>query len=235
VLNIGGPSVNLRAVEENYPSEFRGGAAVSFFNGRGLAAAEINHRSGPGVSFFGGTEFWVYRSLALRAGYADTDPCGGMSYRISPGFLFDYAATDEELGMVHRIGLSYEFGGFFASSLADPQVFSPLGARSVTKFNLRASTKSDADSWMLEIVDKSDQLVRRFSGRGVPPAHVMWDGKDEAGLPLPDGIYWYQLMVVDGFGRELVAQRKTVEITTEGPKGSVPVITETAETPKESF
>jgi flagellar hook assembly protein FlgD len=98
----------------------------------------------------------------------------------------------------------------------------------VTKFNLQANTKGDASSWRLEIVDKSNQIVRRFSGKGVPPAHVMWDGKDETGLPLPDGMYQYQLVVIDEYGDEVVAHVRTVEITTEGPKGTVPVITETA-------
>ncbi|MEJ2720692.1 MAG: PorV/PorQ family protein [bacterium] len=228
VLNIGGPSVNLRALDETYPSEFRGGVAVSFFDGRGLVAAELNHRSGPGTSFFGGTEFWLHRTLALRVGYAEANPSGGFSYRMSPDFRFDYSATDQELGMVHRLGLSYQFGGFFASSQAMPEVFSPLGQQSVTKFNLQANTKGDANSWRLQIVDKSNQIVRRFSGKGVPPAHVMWDGKDETGLPLPDGMYQYQLVVIDEYGDEVVAHVKTVQITTEGPKGTVPVITETA-------
>lgn len=235
LLNLGGPSVSMRSIEETYPAEFRGGVAFTFFDGRGIAAAELNHRSGPGTSFFGGTEFWVHRTFALRVGYAETDPSGGFSYRVSPDFRFDYAATDQELGMVHRIGLSYQFGGFFASSAATPEVFSPLGQRSVTKFNLKASTKGDASSWALEIVDKSGETVRRFSGRGTPPAHVMWDGKDETGLPLPDGVYTYHFAVVDEFGTQLTAHQKTVEITTEGPKGSVPVITETAGTQKETF
>ena len=228
LLNIGGPSVNMREIDETYPSEFRGGVAVKFLDGRGLVAAELNHRAGPGTSFYGGTEFWVHRSLALRVGYAAADPSGGFSYRVSPAFRFDYAATDQELGMIHRFGLSYEFGGFFASSEAVPEVFSPLGQQSVTKFNLKANTKADASSWGLQIVDKSGQVVRRFSGKGVPPAHIMWDGKDETGLPLPDGMYKYQLVVIDEYGDELVAHLRTVEITTEGPKGTVPVITETA-------
>ncbi|UCH82885.1 MAG: PorV/PorQ family protein [Candidatus Latescibacterota bacterium] len=228
VLNVGGPSINMRTMDETYPSEFRGGAAFMFFNGRGLVAAELNHRSGPGTSFHGGTEFWVHRTLALRVGYAGTNPSGGFSYRVSPDFRFDYAATDQELGMIHRLGLSYAFGGFYASSEAVPNVFSPLGQQSVTKFNLKANTKGDANSWALEIVDKSGQVVRRFSGKGVPPAHIMWDGKDETGLPLPDGTYTYQLVVIDEYGDELMAHLRTVEITTEGPKGTVPVITETA-------
>ncbi|MCK5407273.1 MAG: hypothetical protein KAJ37_07460, partial [Candidatus Krumholzibacteria bacterium] len=117
-------------------------------------------------------------------------------------------------------------GGFFASSEAVPPVFSPIGQQSITKFHLKTRTKTEATSWSLEIVDKSNQVVRRFSGKGAPPAHVMWDGKDEAGLPLPDGVYKYTLIVIDTEGRELLAHERTVEITTEGPQGTVPVFTE---------
>jgi len=226
LLNIGGPSIALREINEDFPLEFRGGFALQFFRGRGLVSAEVDHRSGPGAMFRAGTEFWVHRSIGLRFGYSDTNPGGGFSYRFTPAAQLDYAAMDNELGITHRFGLSYKFGGFFASSEADPPVFSPIGQQSVTKFHLKANTKADAKSWRLEIVDKSKQVVRRFGGQGVPPAHLMWDGKDEAGLPLPDGIYHYQIVVLDKEGREFVGHRRTVEITTEGPKGSVPVYIE---------
>jgi hypothetical protein len=228
LLNIGGPTIGMRTIDETYPVEFRGGAAFFFMDGRGLVSAELNQRSGPGATFLGGTEFWVHRTMALRLGYANSEPGGGFSFRVSPDLRFDYAAVDHELGVTHSVALSYQFGGFFASSQAEPEVFSPLGQQSVTKFQLAANTKSDAQSWSLDIVDKSNQVVRRFSGKGQPPSHIMWDGKDETGLPLPDGTYRYQLVVVDEHGGRLEAHVRTVEITTEGPKGVVPVITETA-------
>lgn len=225
LLNIGGPTVSLRSTDEKYPIDFRGGLAVYFLSGRALVSGEIDHRSDAGTGFRFGTEFWVHSSLGLRFGYSEEAPAGGFSFRVTPGMQFDYAAVNEVLGVTHRIGLSYRFGGFYASSQADPPVFSPIGERSVTKFHLAAKTKADADGWTLEIVDKSNQLVRRFSGKGVPPAHVMWDGKDETGLPLPDGVYKYRLVVVDLEGRELDSHVREVEITTEGPKGAVPVFT----------
>ena len=226
LMNLGGPNLKLRDTDEEFPLEFRGGFALQFFRGRGVVSAEFHHRSGPGAIFRAGTEFWVYRGIALRFGYNHAYPAGGFSYRFTPNARFDYAATDNELGVTHRFGVSYRFGGFFASSEAVPPVFSPIGQQSVTKFHLKAKTKADAESWRLEIVDKSNQVVRRFGGKGVPPAHVMWDGKDETGLPLPDGTYRYQLVVMDKEGREFVGHQRTVEITTEGPQGSVPVYTD---------
>jgi hypothetical protein len=225
LLNLGGPNLTLREVEENYPIEFRGGLCLSFFSGRGLVTGEIDHVSGIGSNFHAGTEFWVHPSMALRFGYAETYPSGGFSYNLAHSMRFDYAATDHDLGVTHRVGLSYRFGGYFAASEAVPSVFSPIGQQSVTKFQLKAKTKTDAEQWSLEIVDKSGQLVRKFSGKGAPPAHVMWDGKDETGLTLPDGVYNYQLVVLDLDGREMLGNPGAVEITTEGPKGNVPVYT----------
>ncbi|MFQ5510804.1 MAG: PorV/PorQ family protein [Candidatus Krumholzibacteriia bacterium] len=226
LLNLGGPSVTLRATEETFPMEVRGGLALQFMNGRGLASIEFDHRSGPGATFHGGSEFLIHRTMTLRVGYADTSPTGGFTYRVSPDLFLDYAAADQGLGVTHRFGITYRFGGFFASSRAVPSVFSPIGQQSVTRFQLRARTRSQASSWSLEITDKSSQVVRRFGGKGVPPPHVMWDGKDETGLPLADGTYRYQLVVVDVEGREFTGHQGTVEITTGGPQGSVPVFTD---------
>jgi hypothetical protein len=229
VLNLGGPTVAMREIDETFPVELRGGFALAFFDGRGLLSMDVNHREGPGTVFHGGTEFWVVRSMALRVGYADTSPAGGFSYRITPDMRLDYAATDHDLGVTHRFAVSYRFGGFFASSQASPSVFSPIGQQSVTRFELKSRTRDEAASWRLEILDKSNVVVRRFSGKGTPPSHVMWDGKGETGLPLPDGIYRYQFVVIDVEGQQFVAHERKVEITTEGPQGAVPVFTSSNE------
>jgi flagellar hook assembly protein FlgD len=102
----------------------------------------------------------------------------------------------------------------------------------VTKIVLNAHTKSDARAWSLEIVNKADEVVRRFGGQGQAPAHVQWDGKDETGLPLPDGVYRYRLKVSDRDGRELAGAVRTVEIFTTGPQGQVPVV-QSQEAPEE--
>ncbi len=224
LLNVGGPRLTLRETKEIYPLELRGGVSMELFAGQGQISLEIDRRSGPGVSFHGGSEFWVHHNMALRLGYYDACPTGGFSYRFPNDIRIDYGLSDHELGVVHRIGVSFRFGGFSASSRAVPPVFSPIGQKSVTKFHLKAKTKAQTRNWSLDILDKSNEVVRRFSGKGGPPAHVMWDGKDESGLPLPDGVYSYQLMVEDWEGQKLQGPKGTVEITTAGPRGTVPVV-----------
>ena len=224
VVNLGGPSISLRDVAETYPVTMRGGAALHVLNGRGLVAVQLDHSDGPGLRMHGGAEYWIQRGIALRAGFDHSDATGGFSYRFMPRYQLDYGIADHPLGLSHRVGVSMKFGGFFARPSADPQVFSPTGEKAVTRIDLHARTKSEFESWTLELVDKADAVVRRFGGRGQPPSHIQWDGKDENGLPLADGVYRYTFTVKDAQGRVLKSEPRTLEISTGGPQGDVPVI-----------
>lgn len=221
-LNLGGPTITLRDTDESYPNELRAGAALSLLGGDGLVSAEVVNRSDAGTQMRTGAEFWIH-ALALRVGYFIDNVSAGFGYRFINGLQFDYGMSDHELGMTHRFGLTYNFGGFHADVRANPEIFSPTGLKPVTKFLLTSRTKDDARDWQLAIRDKSGMVVRSFGGQGNPPAHVLWDGKDEAGLPLPDGRYRYQLTVHDRAGRVNEAPERIVEINTSGPQGSIEV------------
>jgi hypothetical protein len=224
VSNLAGPELTLRDVAEAYPLQLRGGAALQVLGGRGLISAQVDQSEGLGTRMHAGAEYWIGSGMALRVGFDDNYETGGFSYRFAPQYQLDYGVADQALGLTHRVGLSCRFGGFFASSHAEPAVFSPTGEKAVTRIDLNARTKAAADVWTLEIVSKGAEVVRRFSGKGQPPAHVEWDGKDEAGMPLADGVYRYSLTVKDHAGREVVAHARTIEIFTSGPQGQVPVI-----------
>ncbi|HEY6867471.1 MAG TPA: hypothetical protein VI792_09445, partial [Candidatus Eisenbacteria bacterium] len=223
-MNLGGPSITLRDVAEPWPAQLRGGFALTVLGGRALVCGEVDQSSGLGTKFRAGTEYHVFQGLTMRVGYDDTRGTGGLSYRFSPRYELDYGVADHPLGMTHRFGISYRFGGFFASSAADPSVFSPTGDQAVTKISLNSRTKGTPERWDLEILDKSDHVARRFGGQGQPPSHVEWDGKDDTGLPLADGTYRYRLTVRDREGRLLVSAVHALEISTGGPQGSVPVV-----------
>lgn len=224
VANLAGPTLKLRDVEETYPAQVRGGVAATVLNGRGLVALEVDNSEGVGARFHAGGEYWIQPALALRVGYGGENGSGGFTYRFAPQYQLDYAVADHDLGLTHRAGLSYRFGGFFASSHAEPEVFSPTGERAVTRIELNARTKAEPETWSLDILNKSDEVVRRFGGSGQPPAHLQWDGKDEAGMPLADGVYRYTLVVKDHEGRRVTSHTRTVEISTTGPQVTVPVL-----------
>jgi hypothetical protein len=222
ILNIGGPSLTLRDTPETYPIEYRGGFSAVVLRGRGLLTAEMDQSEGDGLRFHGGSEYWIQPEFALRVGFND-----GRGWRDELSLrrpLSDrLRGLGSPAGLTHRVGVSYRFGGFFARAKADPEIFSPTG-RPPSKILLNSRTTADTESWSLALRNKLDEVVRRFGGKGTPPAHLLWDGKDETGLPLADGTYRYELMVKDAEGREITSPTRTVEISTGGPQGSVPVI-----------
>jgi hypothetical protein len=224
IANLGGPNLKLRDTEEPWPTAIRGGAALQVLGGRGLIALQVDQSDGLGARFHGGGEYKIQNAFALRAGFDQTRATGGLSYQFAPQYTIDYGVADHPLGMTHRLGMSWKFGGFFASSSADPQVFSPTGEHAVTRISLNSRTKSEPESWTVEILSKSDEVVRRFGGKGQPPSHLQWDGKDETGLPLPDGVYRFNLVVRDQSARVLESHTRTIEISTTGPQGTVPVV-----------
>jgi hypothetical protein len=225
ILNLGGPRLTLRDTEESYPAEFREGVMVRGLSGKAVLTAEIDHRRGTGTELRTGNEYWLHPSMALRVGYDAAEPTGGMSLRPSENMQLDYGISDHQLGAVHRIGVSYRFGGFYAHTAASPEVFSPLGDRPVTRLHLKTRTKAETSEWNLVVVDKFDTVVRSYSGRGTPPPHVIWDGKDGHGTPLSDGTYRYTLSVLDAEGRKLDASPGAVEISTSGPRSGGTEIT----------
>ncbi len=221
-LNLGGPTITLRAEDETYAQEYRAGVAATLLEGNGVITAEAVTRDGPGTELRIGGQFAV-GALALRAGYYIENISAGFGYGFDNGLSLDYGMNDHELGMVHRFGLNYAFGGFYANSQANPEVFSPMGRNPVTKFLLTAHTKVDVRDWQLTVTDRSGEVVRSYAGQGQPPAHIIWDGKDVAGLPLPDGHYAYLLTVTERDGRTTTGRQRTVEISTGGPQGSIGV------------
>jgi len=221
--NLGGPDLELRETSESYPNQLRGGVAVGLLDGRGTVTAEIERIGDLRTNMRGGGEFMLSRVITLRVGFDGSDPGGGFTVNLPHDLRLDYGTGGHDLGMIHRFSLSWRFGGFFADSQANPEVFSPLGTRSATRFDLAVRTRDEVESWHLEISDKSGNIVRRFGGRGAPPSHLMWDGKTTAGTPLPDGSYRYRLVVRDLGGLETVGESRIIGIDTRAREIQVPV------------
>lgn len=58
--------------------------------------------------------------------------------------------------------------------------------------------------WQVDIVTESGSPVYQFnwnSDSGSPPMHLVWDGRNRAGVPVPRGKYYYQGWVKDNSGR----------------------------------
>src|SRR5206468_4055083 len=159
VLNLGGPSITLRATPETFPVQMRAGVSLGVLGGRGQIAAEVDRTGDAALRLHGGTEYWIQPAMALRVGVDGDRATGGFAYQIGPRYQLDYGVADHPLGL--------------------------------------------------------------------PPPHVQWDGKDETGMPVADGLYTYRLVVKDKQGRILTSSTRRVEVSTGGPQGDVPVMTTT--------
>jgi len=89
-----------------------------------MITAQVDQSKGLGARMHGGTEYWIQalpRAARRRRRVAGT---GGFTTGHAPVQL-DYGVSTPGSGWVHRIGLSYKFGGFYASSRGEPEAFSP--------------------------------------------------------------------------------------------------------------
>jgi len=223
VLNMAGPTIKLREAEETFPVEIRGGIAARMLANRLLFTMEIDKYSPSETSFHIGAAFKIHPRFTIRVGGNQFTPTGGISVSLPNNLVVDYGLNDNELGVAHRIGLSYQFGGFFAGAEPNREVFSPLGRNPLAKFSLQTKTRKMPKEWTLEIVDESGQGKRSFKGKGTPPADIVWDGKDGSGNPVPDGVYYYKFYVDDGDGQKIEGDGGTIEIDTGIRNISAPV------------
>jgi outer membrane protein OmpA-like peptidoglycan-associated protein/flagellar hook assembly protein FlgD len=61
---------------------------------------------------------------------------------------------------------------------------------------------SREDLWVGEIRDANDKVVRVFEWRDTSPPNLVWDGADNQGFSLPDGVYSYTVRSTDAAGNK---------------------------------
>ena len=84
---------------------------------------------------------------------------------------------------------AFAVGSFERSTAA----FNPEGAGVTFGFELLSP-----GSWILTLADAGGNVVRSFSGAGLS-ASIHWNGRDEGGVSLPDGVYGYRFTAVEAF------------------------------------
>lgn len=76
--------------------------------------------------------------------------------------------------------------------------FSPNGDGIREDIPIVVTTEGN-DEWQARIADRQGKVVRAWAWKGSAPS-VVWDGRDGAGNPLPDGDYRFSLSAVDEAG-----------------------------------
>ncbi len=178
----------------------------------------------------GGELVWGNPSFALaaRGGYsfnhADQDLGGTAGASVGAGIQFDgfelnYALVPFGiLGDTQRFSLTYRFGTGESppppskekkveAVEIQPQISDvQTGTLKQATFDIKPQARTDIKNWTLEITDPKGNILRTYSGKGVPPRQIAWDGKDSNGNVVTGGIFAnYNLRTVDVRGQQVVA------------------------------
>jgi hypothetical protein len=152
----------------------------------------------------------------------DTEVALGAGYRFQ-GFQLDYALGLQTVEMIHKVSLSYMFGGFVLEVKPEPANFSPVAINKVTVLKINCQTKFEIRFWSLELRNEAGALVKKYSGEGSPPDHIVWDGLQDDTNPMPDGKYKILFSIEDAAGEAKKAPDAVVTLQSILPLGVSPV------------
>ncbi|NTV51399.1 MAG: PorV/PorQ family protein [Candidatus Firestonebacteria bacterium] len=221
--NLVAPQIKLKDDAEHYPLNLVFGVGSKFFGDTLKVDLDVSKSSEQNsLKPRLGLEDSPIPDLFLRAGIDDTEIGLGAGYRYA-GFQLDYALGLQAVEMMHKIALSYYFGGFELKAIADPPSFSPVGVNKVTVIKLSCQTKFEIRFWDVQIRNETNAVVKKYSGEGFPPDHLIWDGLLDNTNPMPDGKYKVQLTVVDANGQTKHSSEFSVAVQSLLPLGVSPV------------
>lgn len=206
---------------DTYPGSVTLGLGSHLFNDDLLLDADISKTlANQGIKWEVGGQLDVYEDMVfVRSGLDDEMKvhlgAGGKYMNIT----LDYAMSLEALGLAHKISLGYSMGGFEMTLKASPKIFSPVGIKKVTTFAIRAVSKYPIREWEMNIKDQNGDIVRSYSGEDNPPNQIVWNGKDDRGLPAPDGNFSAQLVITDSNGKVIKSNFESVRIQSAVPLG----------------
>jgi outer membrane protein OmpA-like peptidoglycan-associated protein len=230
--NLGGES-GYDGSSDPLPIGLKVGAAYSLYDRADLAwlnlAVDAVKDLDSRFEFNTGLELWIFDSLAVRGGYqmseggqdlTSSDPnlpanfTAGLGLRLGPANV-DYALVPMgELGITHRLSVSWRFGYSPDSVPREQLVTTPpkiggQGGGAGVAFSLsgdRALKGAPVREWRVEILDPQDHLVRTLSGQGAVPRNLAWDLTDGDGRPVNRDLpYHYAVTLRDWNGNAVTA------------------------------
>ena len=127
------------------------------------------------------------------------------------------------LGVTYRASLDYRFGVPAADLSATLAYASNAGAGQPAQLGLGFSAPGRVAAWGLYVYDNRhpSRLVRSITGRGRPAGSVAWDGRDQAGAALPEGVYWAVLSARYDTGQTATSPYLKLQISNTPPQAGL--------------
>lgn len=233
VQNVGQvSSFSQYSTQEKLPLVYRAGLAYRFQPRKStnfVLGIDIEKPIDSDPVVHTGGELWLGSknlSVAIRGGYSfnslNQDLGGitgaslGAGLKVNP-FEFDYAYVPfGALGDTQRFSLTYRFGNELPEPVEEkksvsvqiqPQIEDiKTGSLKQATFDIKPMARTDIKNWTLEITDPKGNIIRSYTGKGVPPKQIAWDGKDTNGNIVTGGIFAnYNFRTVDVKGQQVVA------------------------------
>lgn len=84
---------------------------------------------------------------------------------------------------------------------------------------------SEEDLWVAPITNAEGKTVRTFRFENSAPISLDWDGTDEDGMPVPDGVYTYNISATDRAGNvSEKAQVSNIIYSAEKPQTNIAIV-----------
>ncbi|MEI8095652.1 MAG: FlgD immunoglobulin-like domain containing protein [Spirochaetales bacterium] len=90
--------------------------------------------------------------------------------------------------------------------------FNPVGPRNRLALVQRGTAE---DQWTGIVRDSRDQIVRQVTWAQSAPANFEWDGKNDAGKLVPDGVYTYELSATDPAGNKATSKISNILVNSQ--------------------
>jgi flagellar hook assembly protein FlgD len=137
-------------------------------------------------------------------------------------YYFVISATDDngntESGPRHTVMVDSTPPQITIEEIADPEkIFSPDGDGNKDTLTI-AQTGSEEDLWEAGIFNASGAKVKNFNISSGSPALITWDGTDDEGHIVADGVYSYRISAVDKAANAESASLENIIISTIQPK-----------------
>lgn len=171
------------------------------------ASGALTSAAGGGLST---VDFNTFLKL-LVAQLKNQDPLNPLDGTQFTGQIAQFSALEQQINSNNYLSQLVEQRDYGQMTLANSYlgkvVLAPGDTVSVGKeggAEFAYKLDKTAQSVTVEIYDKDNKLVRTTSGDGTSGNHIVtWDGKDDAGVQVPEGQYTVKVTALDADGKKM--------------------------------